>query len=131
MRARYAAYASAMPQYIMKSTHPEHEDFGKPGWSEELLEFCTNYRFTGLEVGTPEADPEALDKVFVYFTALMTGAQRGRAVSFDERSVFIRQDGRWLYRAADKDYEPSVDVISKRRFNKAARTDTPKGAPQR
>lgn len=37
-------YHSAMPRYIMESTHPEHEDFEKPGWGEELLEFCNNYR---------------------------------------------------------------------------------------
>ncbi|CAM9185777.1 unnamed protein product [Ascophyllum nodosum] len=131
MRARYAAYASAMPEYIMKSTHPEHDDFGKPGWGEELLDFCNNYRFTGLEVGAPEEDPKAPgERVFVYFTAMMSGAQRGGAVSFDERSLFVRQDGQWLYRAADKDYQPSVDVISKRRFNKTARIDKPKGSPQ-
>lgn len=35
---------SAMPRYIMESTHSEHEDFGKPGWREELLDFCNNYR---------------------------------------------------------------------------------------
>lgn len=35
---------SNMPQFIMKSTHPEHEDFGKPGWRDDILVFCNNYK---------------------------------------------------------------------------------------
>lgn len=61
----------------------------------------------------------------------MTGAQRGGAVSFDERSLFVRQDGRWLYRSADKDYQPSVDIISKRRLNRTGGIEKPKEMPQR
>ncbi|CAB1102559.1 unnamed protein product [Ectocarpus sp. CCAP 1310/34] len=128
MRARYAAYACNMPQFIMKTTHPDHEDFGKPGWRDSILVFCNNYKFTGLEVGQPEEDQDTPDKVYVYFTAMMAGAKVGGAVSFDERSVFVlTDDGEWLYRAPDANYKESVNVISKRKYNAAAKTDRPSG----
>ncbi|CAM9477866.1 unnamed protein product, partial [Laminaria digitata] len=131
MRARYAAFACAMPQFIMKSTHPDHEDFAKPNWRQEILVFCNNYRFTGLEVGPLEEDPDTNEKAFVYFTAMMAGADCGGAVSFDERSIFLLKDGEWLYRAPDEDYESSVNVVSKRRYNRVERVDKPKGADTR
>lgn len=61
----------------------------------------------------------------------MAGADCGGAVSFDERSIFLLEDGQWLYREADEDYEASVDVVSKRRYKRAARMDKPKGTPTR
>lgn len=61
----------------------------------------------------------------------MAGAECGGAVSFDERSIFLLKDGEWLYKAPDENYDSSVDVISKRRYNRTARVDKPKGATQR
>lgn len=58
----------------------------------------------------------------------MAGADCGRAVSFDEKSVFLLKDGVWYYREADKEYEASVELISKRRYQRAAKADKPKGA---
>lgn len=66
-----------------------------------------------------------------FFSAVqMAGADCGGAVSFDERSIFLLEDGKWLYREADEEYEASVDVVSKRRYNRATRIDKPKGASQ-
>ncbi|CAM9458856.1 unnamed protein product [Hapterophycus canaliculatus] len=128
MRARYAAYACNMPQFIMTSTHPDHADFGKPGWRDDILVFCNKYKFTGLEVGQPEEDQEDPGKVFVYFTAMMSSAKGDGAVSFDERSVFLRDgQGEWLYKAPDANYKESVNVISKRKYNATAKTDKPSG----
>lgn len=42
---------SNMPQFIMKSTHPEHEDYGKPGWRDDILVFCNNYTYAEKHVG--------------------------------------------------------------------------------
>eukprot|EP00752_Nemacystus_decipiens_P007279 g6515.t1 len=128
MRARYAAYSCNMPQFIMKSTHPKHEDYGKPGWRDDIMVFCNNYKFTGLEVGKPEIDADTPGKAFVYFTAMMASAKGDGAVSFDERSIFLlTEEGEWLYQAPDPDYKESVNVISKRKYNAAAKTDKPSG----
>lgn len=61
----------------------------------------------------------------------MAGADCGGAVSFDERSIFLLKDGEWLYRAPDEDYEASVNVVSKRRYNRVERVDKPKGSDTR
>ena len=61
----------------------------------------------------------------------MAGADCGGAVSFDERSIFLLKDGEWLYRAPDQDYKASVNVVSKRRYNRVERVDKPKGVDTR
>ena len=43
---------SNMPQFIMKSTHPEHEDYGKPGWRDDILVFCNNYKYAEKHIST-------------------------------------------------------------------------------
>lgn len=44
---------SNMPQFIMKSTHPEHEDYGKPGWRDDILVFCNNYKYAEKHISNP------------------------------------------------------------------------------
>lgn len=48
--SRVSGLLSAMPQFIMSSTHPDHEDYAKPNWREEILVFCNNYRCCMLAV---------------------------------------------------------------------------------
>lgn len=61
----------------------------------------------------------------------MAGDESGSAVTFDERSIFLLKDGEWLYKSPDNSYETSVNVVSKRQYNRTARMDTPKGRSQR
>ncbi|CAM9183459.1 unnamed protein product [Sphacelaria rigidula] len=131
MRARFAAYASNNPEYIMQTTHPDHDEYGRKGWRESILTFCRDYRFTGLEVDPPEEDPTARGRVYVYFTAMLAGAKHGEIVSLDEKSLFLSKDGTWYYREADAEFQSSVDLISKRRRERAARADRLKGGATR
>lgn len=58
----------------------------------------------------------------------LAGAKGDGAVQFDERSIFLlSEEGEWLYRAPDANYKESVNVISKRKFKAAAKTDKPSG----
>lgn len=58
----------------------------------------------------------------------MASAKGDGAVSFDERSIFLlTEEGEWLYKAPDANYEESVNVISKRKYNATAKTDKPSG----
>lgn len=58
----------------------------------------------------------------------MASAKGDGAVSFDERSVFLRDDeGEWKYKAPDANYKESVNVISKRKYSATAKTDKPSG----
>lgn len=59
----------------------------------------------------------------------MADAEGGGAVSFDERSVFLLENDKWLYLKPDETYEESIEVISERTYNRATRVDKPKGDP--
>ncbi|CAM9477983.1 unnamed protein product [Discosporangium mesarthrocarpum] len=110
LRARYCAYAKGMPDYIMETTDSRNQDYGKPKWKQELQTFCDTYRFTGLDIGPPEPDYRTENIVRVNFRAYMTGPN-GK-LSFDERSVFLRDRGgvrpRWVYVCVDEDFDRYV-----------------------
>jgi len=52
MRSRYAAYALNIPDYIMKTTHPENPLFSKDKllWKEKISQFSRNTSFQKLEI---------------------------------------------------------------------------------
>ena len=95
MRSRYSAYALGLVDYILATTHPEH-----PLWQEEkektrksIAGFGQNTIFEGLMIleNLPVSDKES----YVTFKAILK--QDGRAASFTEKSLFIKENGRWLY----------------------------------
>ncbi len=98
MRSRYAAYALDFVDYIMETTHRENPGFESDHdkWQRELHEFCTETKFSGLEI-LEFVDGES--SAVVAFRAHMK--QQGEDVSFTERSSFVKQDGRWLYRSGE------------------------------
>jgi SEC-C motif-containing protein len=100
MRSRYCAYAIGEVDYVLATTHPEGPQFrGDTGeWADDVRRFCASTRFEGLEVRSSRADG---DRGEVVFFARLT--QAGRDVSFVEHSVFVRENGRWLYYSGDAD----------------------------
>lgn len=90
MRSRYSAYALNRAEYIIQTTNPEGPMWrtDMAAWRADLEAFSTQTRFAGLII-------LAADHETVTFRAILF--QGTRDVSFTERSVFHREDGRWLY----------------------------------
>ncbi len=94
MRSRYSAYALGLADYIMTTTHPHNPTYtqDKIQWKIEILHFCQNISFDGLQIlEFTDGEKEA----YVTFTARLK--QQGQDASFTERSRFAKVDGRWLY----------------------------------
>ena len=94
MRSRYAAYALCLPEYIIKTTHPENPAYqtNQEKWASEILTFCETTQFTGLEI----LDfIENKNEAFVTFKALLK--QNEKDASFTEKSRFLKENHQWLY----------------------------------
>ena len=98
MRSRYAAYAVGDTRYLMDTTHPEgpHHREDREGWAAELAEVCRLTDYEGLEVLGAGEDG---DRGWVRFRARLRQGGRERVLA--EHSVFLRQDGRWLYHSGE------------------------------
>jgi SEC-C motif domain protein len=95
MRSRYAAYVKQLPDYLMKTTHPDNPSYTLDVelWRKKILHFAQNTLFVGLEIlefvdGSKNAS--------VTFTAYLK--QDERNAGFTEKSSFEKVDGRWLYK---------------------------------
>jgi len=86
----HAAYALHDVQYIIQTTHPQSPFYqiNKKQWQEELLAFCKNTKFEGLNI-LQETETT------VTFHAQLT--QQGEDASFLERSQFELYQGKWMY----------------------------------
>lgn len=93
MKSRYSAYAKSKVDYIIATTHPENSSYrlNRAIWRKEIGDFCTHTNFEKLEI----VDFEEGEISFVTFIARLS--QRGRDVSFQEKSRFEKKDGKWLY----------------------------------
>ena len=94
MKSRYSAYATSNAKYIIETTHKDNPDFTDniKEWENDILIFCNNTKFIGLEI-LEFIDDE--NESFVKFKANMI--QQGNDVSFVEKSRFIKVEGIWLY----------------------------------
>lgn len=94
MRSRYAAYALNLPEYIMKTTHPDNAQYqkDKARWGKEISDFSTQCRFEGLEIVDFQEKGDAATVTFVAHLS-----QNGKDVTFKEKSNFEKVDGCWLY----------------------------------
>lgn len=98
MRSRYSAYALALADYIIETTHPDHPEAQKKNWDwrEEILSFSRETEFIDLEILSFE---ETETSAFVTFTASLR--QNDKDLSFTEKSHFEKKDGVWLYKEAE------------------------------
>ena len=96
MRSRYAAYSLQQPDYIIDTTHrssPQRKG-SLSKWRAEILQFCKETDFQGLEV-LEFIDGEK--QAWVTFRARLM--QAGKDNSFTEKSLFVKEDGRWYYKS--------------------------------
>lgn len=98
MRSRYSAYALQLADYIIQTTHPSNPAYtaDKRLWKEEILQFCRDMQFTGLHI---EEFVEGPERATVTFTAQLK--QGDFDASFREKSLFIKEDGRWFYASGE------------------------------
>ncbi len=98
MKSRYSAYALNLPEYIISTTHPDNPNWieNQETWINDLQNFSSNTQFDNLEI---EDFVDGEDTATVVFRASLR--QSGRDVSFTEKSTFLKQGERWLYRSGE------------------------------
>ena len=95
MRSRYCAYALHLPEYIIRTTHPQNPHYKQnhAQWTREILDFAENTRFQKLEIlefvdGAKEA--------YVTFKAHLV--QNHAKADLVEKSHFEKVGKQWLYK---------------------------------
>lgn len=88
MRSRYSAYALGLTNYILETTHPQHP----PVDPEGIEEFSHTTQFLGLEI---QKSYEKGNYAEVTFVAYLSDDDLN--LSFREKSIFEKVDGKWLY----------------------------------
>jgi SEC-C motif domain protein len=98
MRSRYCAYAKNLPGYIISTTHRDNQGFQPDSekWKSELAQFSRETHFDALKI---LAFVDGEDAASVTFTASLR--QAGHDASFTEKSQFVKEAGRWLYRSGE------------------------------
>lgn len=94
MVTRYSAYAAGDASYIIRTTHPQNQDYKEDRgvWSQEIEAFCNSTEFMGLEVlDYIEGENES----FVEFKAKLSDGV------LHEKSRFVKENGRWLYHSGE------------------------------
>lgn len=94
MRSRYSAYALTKSNYIIETTHPKSPYFEKnrAHWKKGIEEFSRNTKFIDLKI-------EAFGENWVHFIAYLR--QKGIDFELNEKSHFIKDEGKWLYYSGD------------------------------
>lgn len=96
MRSRYSAFSLNKASYLMETTHNLNPQFknNKVKWKIELQEFSQTTLFEGLEIlDYQENEKEA----FVSFLATLSS--HGQKIFHKEKSYFIKENNKWLYRS--------------------------------
>jgi SEC-C motif domain protein len=98
MRSRYSAYALALVNYIVETTHSAHPEYStdRDKWKKQIRAFCTQTRFDGVKI---LAFVDGQDEASVTFTAYLRQADTD--ASFTEKSLFLKENGRWLYKSGE------------------------------
>ncbi len=103
MRSRYCAYALKNAPYIIETTDKESplrmDSLEK--WLLDISAFSAATRFNGLKIveHVPELDNNCLS--YVTFHAFLQSAANGEDMSFIEKSLFYKKDGRWYYHSGE------------------------------
>lgn len=82
----------------METTHPDNQSFetDSDNWRKGLEQFSQGTKFLHLKI---VEFSEQADCASVTFTASLR--QGKEDASFSERSAFVKENGRWLYRAGE------------------------------
>jgi SEC-C motif-containing protein len=94
MRSRYAAFALGLGDYLVRTLTTDHPDRALDGaaLARQLSQARERQRFLGLRID--EAWTEGDRGVVAFFARIF---ERGKDCSFEERSSFRREDGKWRY----------------------------------
>jgi uncharacterized protein YchJ len=140
--ARYSAYCEASPEaveYLIDTTHRNNSEwmFDRERWRAKVLDFTRSCGFDGLRILqtlnfrlTPQgldlldaaeaARGPALegDRAYITWTARLrvldgiVGDEYVEVKDFVERSIFVYEQGRWLYLGGDPDFQPKNIRVS-------------------
>jgi uncharacterized protein YchJ len=140
--ARYSAYCEATAQaadYVIDTTHRNNTEWSqdREAWRQKILDFSRTCGFDRLRILqtlnfrlTPQGldlleDQEAArgpaqegDRAYITWTARLrvlegiVGDEYVEVKDFVERSIFVREQGRWLYLGGDPDFEPKNIRVS-------------------
>mmetsp|Transcript_9065 Transcript_9065/g.9114 ORF Transcript_9065/g.9114 Transcript_9065/m.9114 type:complete len:232 (+) Transcript_9065:63-758(+) len=109
VRSRFSALSYSLVPYVMKTTHPSHKEFipeekvsKRKTWTKNLSSFSSEFEFVELNFDQEENDkiPKG-DEAFVSFVAKLKKAGTSRpAEVMKEKSKFVKENGKWLYRDA-------------------------------
>ena len=94
MKSRYSAYSLKIPQYIIKTTHKENQDYKEDIslWKKEILNFSETCIFEKLDI-IEFIDDEI--EAFVTFKATIKCENNDNTII--EKSRFIKELGKWYY----------------------------------
>jgi SEC-C motif-containing protein len=96
MRSRYTAHARVDTAYLMATLHPDNIEEGA---EEAAKRWAEESEWLGLEIrGTSGGGPGDSEGL-VEFVARYRD-RRGEVHAHHERSIFVREGGRWLFRDA-------------------------------
>jgi len=114
VRARYTAYAKNLVDFIVRTTHPEHESFQQDmaHWKETIESGFLNYELLGCEILKEEIVP-IQNLASVKFRANMLQKDNEQRMDFIETSLFQREEAAagktWLYRQGKVEKPPDLE----------------------
>ena len=96
MRSRYSAYALALVDYIIETTHPANSQYldDKLSWRQEIALFSQSSIFHKLKILDFKENKSGAT---VIFTAYIS--QGDDDMTFTEKSYFEKINHRWLYKS--------------------------------
>jgi SEC-C motif-containing protein len=94
MRSRYSGFALGLGEHLLRTLASTHPD--RAHQAEHFARARDSQRFAGLRILETSAEG---DRGMVYFAARIY--DRGRDVSFSERSRFVREGGAWKYESGE------------------------------
>ncbi len=98
MRSRFCAYALGLADYIIDTTHATHAGYNqdRAAWKRDIEQFSNMTKFDSLKI-VEFIDGEA--DASVTFTAYLR--QGTGDASFTEKSAFVKESGKWLYKSGE------------------------------
>jgi SEC-C motif-containing protein len=94
MRARYTAYTRVDMAYLAATIHPSNVDEGD---EESARRWAEESEWLGLEIlGTEAGGPDDSEGIVEFVARFRT--KDGEAHAHHERSLFVKENGRWLFK---------------------------------
>ena len=112
LKARYSAYVERKPDFIIDTTHPSNEEYDedRDAWRARILDFANAAKFLQLVIYDSISIDDATHSItWNARIKVLDGLVDERLVEtkdFIERSLFVKEDGRWLYLKGDPEFEP-------------------------